>query len=144
MLLYCIIIINNYFNVIFINFVGPEDNEPEPGEIHLMSAIPINSTAVKLNTSLKLAGRNWSVDVSETDGPWKTALTSQGSTVLGLEPLKTYYIRVKVDGLTSNTVQVTLPAAKKANGMCEYKGKNYTRGKPINFLIFFSIYENFI
>ncbi|XP_075222486.1 stranded at second transmembrane protein isoform X2 [Lycorma delicatula] len=111
---------------------GPDDSDNEPADIHLISAIPLNSTAVKLNTSVKLAGRNWSVDVSEDENTWTPAIPTQGSTVLGLEPSKTYFVRVKVDGTISNSVTVTLPAAKKVGGMCEYKGKNYTKGEEFH------------
>ncbi|XP_039282715.1 putative epidermal cell surface receptor isoform X5 [Nilaparvata lugens] len=107
---------------------GPEDGSEEMGEFQLLSAIAVNSTSVKLNSSMKLSGKNWSVEVSEDDTTWRPAMATQGSTVLGLEPGKTYHIRVKIDGKTSNAVSVTLPIMKKVGSTCEYKGKNYTRG----------------
>ncbi|RZF38266.1 hypothetical protein LSTR_LSTR008989 [Laodelphax striatellus] len=107
---------------------GPDDGSEESGEFQLLSAIAVNSTAVKLNSSTKLSGKNWSVEVSEDEDAWKPAMATQGSTVLGLEPGKTYHIRVKIDGKTSNSVSATLPIMKKVGSTCEYKGKNYTRG----------------
>lgn len=105
--------------------VSTEDADEAP-TLKLLSVKPINSSAVSLEVS---SSPNSTYDVeSSLDGSiWSPAM-AEGSVVGSLQAGKTYSFRVKSGGGMSNVVQATVPAAAFIPNMCEYKGRNYTRG----------------
>ncbi|KAI5740557.1 hypothetical protein M8J76_005037 [Diaphorina citri] len=96
-------------------------------DVELLSASILNSTAVNLETSQTIS--NFTVEVND-DKEWRTA-NSVGPTVTGLEPGRTYKMRIRHKGDISNEISVALPAAKK-NTMCEFNGKTYARGEEFH------------
>ncbi|KAI5706021.1 hypothetical protein M8J75_004117 [Diaphorina citri] len=96
-------------------------------DVELLSASILNSTAVNLETSQTIS--NFTVEVND-DKEWRTA-SSVGPTVTGLEPGRTYKMRIRHKGDISNEISVALPAAKK-NTMCEFNGKTYARGEEFH------------
>uniref|UniRef100_A0A8D8RZF6 Epidermal cell surface receptor n=2 Tax=Cacopsylla melanoneura TaxID=428564 RepID=A0A8D8RZF6_9HEMI len=100
----------------------------EMDDVELLSASILNSTAVKLETSQVI--HNFTVEVND-DKEWHTA-KSIANTVTGLEPGKTYKMRIRHKGDISNEISVALPAAPKKMAMCEFKGKTYTRGEEFH------------
>uniref|UniRef100_A0A1B6KX52 Fibronectin type-III domain-containing protein n=1 Tax=Graphocephala atropunctata TaxID=36148 RepID=A0A1B6KX52_9HEMI len=102
------------------------DDNDDPPVLRLLSVTPVNSSAVTLeisqppNTTLEAE--------SSLDGSIWSPAPLEGATVGSLEGGRTYHFRVKTGSTVSNVVQATVPAAKLIPNMCEYKGKNYTRG----------------
>lgn len=95
-------------------------------DVELLSALILNSTSVKLETSQAIS--NFSVEVN-SDKEWRTA-NSSGSTVTGLEPGTAYKLRIRHKGDISNEISVALPVAKKST-TCDFKGKTYARGMSL-------------
>jgi hypothetical protein len=54
---------------------------------------------------------NLTVEISYDQKTWKQQ-KSQGNLVQGLEPGRTYYVRVKFGSMVSNAVEVSLPTSE--------------------------------
>lgn len=122
MVLYSHILIKFFFFF----FSGSEEADNST-DIKLLSAIAVNSTSVKLELSTR-PNITWTVENSVDKTTWSPSVL-HGYTVVGLEAGKLYHFRVKYGTSTTNSIVVTLPPVKKTSTMCEYKGKNYTKGK---------------
>ncbi|KAG8318402.1 hypothetical protein J6590_001514 [Homalodisca vitripennis] len=105
-------------------------NDEEIPTLRLVSATPVNSSAVTLEV-LQPPNTTLEAEYSLDGSIWSSA-SLEGSTVGSLMGGKTYHFRVKAGSAMSNVIQVSVPSAKFIPNMCEYKGKNYTRGEEFH------------
>ncbi|XP_054261640.1 putative epidermal cell surface receptor isoform X1 [Macrosteles quadrilineatus] len=108
----------------------PDDSD-EPVSLRLVAITPLNSSAVMIELAQPVNSSMAEVETSLDGSIWSPA-TGKGLLVGELQAGKTYSFRVRMGATLSNVMQATLPASKLTGNMCEYKGKNYTRGEEFH------------
>jgi hypothetical protein len=101
---------------------GIEDAAGTP-HLQLLTVEVLNRTTVRLGLAGDLQSRrdNITVESSLDQKTWKRQ-EAKGLLVQGLEPGRSYYLRVKGGNVVSNSVEVTLPT----NGTQRYGTGRYT------------------
>lgn len=103
------------------------DDAEEVGALRLVAVTPVNSSAVVLEVSSQ-PNSTLEAETSLDGSIWSPARL-EGMKVGALEAGRTYSFRVKSGSSLSNVQQATIPASKLIPNMCEYKGRNYSRGR---------------
>jgi len=95
--------------------IGVEDATGSP-RLQLLTVEVLNRTTARLVLAGEMQSRyeNLTVETSHDQKTWKQQ-ESQGLLVQGLEPGRTYYLRVKSGSMVSNAVETSLPASESQN-----------------------------
>jgi hypothetical protein len=92
--------------------IGVEDATGSP-RLQLLTVEVLNRTTARLVLAGELQSQheNLTVETSHDQKTWKQQ-ESQGLLVQGLEPGRTYYLRVKSGSMISNAVETSLPTSE--------------------------------
>ncbi|XP_023718167.1 putative epidermal cell surface receptor isoform X3 [Cryptotermes secundus] len=114
---------------------GIEDAAGSP-HLQLLTVEIVNRTTVRLGLAGDLQSRhdNVTVESSLDQKTWKRQ-DAKGLLVQGLEPGRSYYLRVKGGNVVSNAVEVTLPTngtQRPVTAGCQHKGRHYMFGEEFH------------
>jgi len=92
--------------------IGVEDATGSP-RLQLLTVEVLNRTTARIVLAGELQSRyeNLTVETSHDQKTWKQQ-ESEGLLVQGLEPGRTYYLRVKSGSMVSNAVETSLPTSE--------------------------------
>lgn len=118
-----------------VNKAGVEDATGSP-HLQLLTVEVVNRTTLRLGLAgeLQYHHENLTVETSQDQKTWKQQ-DAQGLLVPGLEPGRTYYLRVKSGSMVSNIVEVSLPTTEpqhSGTAGCQYKDHHYAYGEEFH------------